>query len=236
VEIIRSTDRGYNDHGWLKTYHTFSFAEYYNRERTQFGALRVLNDDIVEVKNGFGIHPHQNMEIISIPLSGSLEHKDSTGIHGIITQDEVQVMSAGTGVNHSEMNPGDIAVNFLQLWIVPDKMNVEPRYDQKAFDKKGSLYKLQLLVSPDGRENSLWIYQQAFISRVQMNQGNKYEYKRFYEDHGVLIFLLKGRIQIGSETIHERDTILADTNDKVRITSSSTGTEILFVEVPMLTE
>jgi redox-sensitive bicupin YhaK (pirin superfamily) len=235
VEIIRSEERGFFDHGWLKTYHTFSFAEYYNPQRMHFGAIRVLNDDVVDPHMGFGTHAHQNMEIISVPLQGALKHKDSMGTSGVITSGEVQVMSAGTGINHSEMNAGDVPVNFLQIWIFPDKKNVKPRYDQKEFKSKNKENIQQLLVSPDGREDSLWIYQKAYISKLQLTGTKEYKYSRYRKENGILSFLIQGQIVISEIEINERDTILTPGNEKIIITQYSDVSEILFIEVPMLT-
>ena len=233
MEIIRSGDRGYFNHGWLKTHHTFSFADYYNAQRMRFGAIRVLNDDVVEANQGFGTHPHQNMEIISIPLYGALEHVDSTGISGIITSQEVQVMSAGTGVYHSEMNPLDEAVNFLQIWIFPDKKNVNPRYEQKSFESNDRKEKLQLLVSPDGRDDSLWIHQQAFISRIKIIRNSEFKYQRYMHQNGILTFIINGRVQTNGSELEKRDTILSSKSESIKISALSNDVDILFIEIPM---
>jgi quercetin 2,3-dioxygenase len=233
MEIIRSGDRGYFNHGWLKTHHTFSFADYYNAQRMRFGAIRVLNDDIVEANQGFGTHSHQNMEIISIPLYGALEHKDSTGISRIITSQEVQVMSAGTGVYHSEMNPLDEAANFLQIWIFPDKKNVNPRYKQKSFQANNRKEKLQLLVSPDSRDESLWIHQQAFISRINISRNTEFKYPRYVNQKEILTFIIDGRIQINGLELEKRDTILSDKSESIKIAALSNEVDILFIEIPM---
>lgn len=232
MEIIRNKDRGFYDHGWLKTYHTFSFARYYNPDRIHFGALRVVNDDWVEGNQGFGSHPHDNMEIISIPLAGKLEHKDSTGTSGVIHPGEVQVMSAGTGVVHSEKNPDIEPVQFLQIWIIPNRKNVTPRYDQKRFEEEGCIGQPQLLVSPDGMADSLWIYQNAFISRLKLDKGTSFAYERFSGENGVLTFLLEGSVTVNDMEMNRRDTLLAMPESKLDF-NSQTKSEFLFIEVPM---
>jgi redox-sensitive bicupin YhaK (pirin superfamily) len=161
--IHTANSRGHANHGWLDAHHTFSFAGFYNPERVHFGALRVLNDDIVAPGKGFGMHPHDNMEIISIVLKGAIKHKDNMGNEGIVHAGEIQVMSAGTGVHHSEYNPSaDEYLNLLQIWLFPQERQVTPRYDQKAFDPKDRQNTLQLVISPDGEAGSLWIQQQAW--------------------------------------------------------------------------
>jgi quercetin 2,3-dioxygenase len=233
LKIIKSSDRGNYDHGWLKTSHVFSFADYYNPSQMNFGVLRVLNDDYVASYKGFGTHPHSNMEIITIPIEGSLEHADSTGIKGIIRPDEVQVMSAGTGIRHSEQNAGDIPVNFLQIWIFPKENNVTPRYDQKYFKSDGQSDKYQLLVSPDGRDNSLMIHQNAFISRRFIKQSEAFMYRCYKKDNGLFLFVIEGSLIIENNELLKRDS--------VSITNIGEGIEIkpainsyfLFIEVPL---
>jgi quercetin 2,3-dioxygenase len=232
MEIIRSNERGYFDHGWLQTYHTFSFADYYNPQRIHFGVLRVVNDDFVEGNQGFGTHPHKNMEIISIPLSGKLAHKDSTGTSGVITPGEVQVMSAGTGVTHSEKNPDKDPVQFLQIWIFPNKKDVTPRYDQKIFNEQERLNKIQLLVSPNGRDNSLRIYQNAFLSRMRSDTQHTFSYNRYAKENGVFVFLLEGKAVLDEVVLNRRDTALIEPETNISIQSTQTS-EFLFIEVPM---
>ncbi len=231
MEVIRANERGYFDHGWLKTYHTFSFADYYNPERMHFGLLRVVNDDVVERNQGFGTHGHQNMEIISIPLSGKLEHRDSTGRGGIIHPDEVQVMSAGTGVLHSENNPAPEPVNFLQIWIFPDTKDVEPRYEQKKFDELGWNNRFQLLVSPNSAEGSLWIHQNAFLSRINITDGQSFTYKRYDNKNGVYLFVLEGSIRVEEFNCNRRDSLLVNPGENLEVVPSG-KTKLLFIEVP----
>jgi len=233
TEIIRSEDRGSFDHGWLKTYHTFSFADYYDPKRVNFGTLRVLNDDFVEPHNGFGMHPHQNMEIITIPLYGSLEHEDSMGSKGIIVSGEVQVMSAGSGIVHSEKNPADEPVNLLQIWIFSNKKNVSPRYDQKKFDENAWIDKFQLLVSPDGRNDSLWIHQDAFLSRIKCSTGGSINYAAYHEDNGIFLFVLEGSAEIEGQKLNHRDSISITDETNIKIQPKA-GSEYLIIEVPMM--
>ena len=190
--------RGAANHGWLKSHHSFSFANYYNPERMNFGVLRVLNDDIVQPKMGFGTHPHQNMEIISIPLRGALSHKDNMNNKRSIEVGEVQVMSAGTGLTHSEFNDSKTEeVNFLQLWIVPEEQNVTPNYEQKLFDVQGRVNKFQTLVSPQDNlvEGSLGIHQQASILTGSFDKGKESSYT-INKGKGVYVFLLEGEIEV----------------------------------------
>lgn len=232
MEIIRSGERGFYDHGWLKTYHTFSFADYYNPQRVHFGALRVVNDDHVEGYHGFGTHPHDNMEIISIPLSGKLAHEDSTGTSGVIAPGEVQVMSAGTGVMHSEKNPEKEPVQFLQIWIFPNKKNVTPRYDQNGFHDEDYINKIQLLVSPDGRDDSLWIYQNAFLSRAKYDNQKTISYHPFVKKNGVFVFLLDGKALINEVELNRRDTVLMQSGSDITLQTMEFS-EFIFIEVPM---
>jgi redox-sensitive bicupin YhaK (pirin superfamily) len=233
MEIIRSNEKGFFDHGWLKTYHTFSFADYYNPKRMHFGMLRVVNDDIVEGNQGFGKHPHNDMEIISIPLYGSLAHKDSTGGEGVIATGEVQVMSAGTGVFHSERNPDTEAANFLQIWIFPKEKNVPPRYGQKKFDDNGWTDQFQLLVSPDGRNESLWIHQDAYLSRIKSSHNKAFVYEQYVKMNGVFLFVLEGKAGINSHILNRRDTFLAQPDESLEIVPEP-DSQLLFIEVPMV--
>ena len=231
MEFIRANDRGYFDHGWLKTFHTFSFADYQNPSRMNFGKLRVFNDDTVEGHQGFGMHPHDNMEIISIPLEGSLAHKDSLGEEGIITRNEVQVMTAGTGIMHSEYNPLEEESNFLQIWIFPDSLNLRPRYEQRKFEKSG-WNNVQLLVSPDEREGSLMIHQNTFLSRLSIRKGNTFFYEPFDPENGVMLFVIGGETSLNNEPIHPRDTVLVNPVETI-ILNAASDTYLLFIEVPM---
>jgi redox-sensitive bicupin YhaK (pirin superfamily) len=233
AEIIQSKDRGSFDHGWLKTFHSFSFADYYDPKHINFGTLRVVNDDLVEPHNGFGMHPHQNMEIITIPLSGSLQHEDSMGSKGVITAGEVQVMSAGTGIVHSEKNPADVPVNLLQIWIFTNQKNVSPRYEQKKFDEKARIDNFQLLVSPDGRNNSLWIHQDAFLSRIKCLKEDSYNYSLYEEDNGVFLFVIEGSAEIDGKKLNRRDSISVTGESNISIKPKA-GSEFLIIEIPLM--
>tara|TARA_R110002072_G_scaffold109335_7_gene236628 strand:- start:11746 stop:12459 length:714 start_codon:yes stop_codon:yes gene_type:complete len=227
--------RGAANHGWLKSHHSFSFANYYNPERMNFGVLRVLNDDIVQPKMGFGTHPHQNMEIISIPLKGALSHKDNMNNKRSIEVGEVQVMSAGTGLTHSEFNDSKTEeVNFLQLWIVPEEQNVTPNYEQKLFDVQGRVNKFQTLVSPQDNlvEGSLGIHQQASILTGSFDKGKESSYT-INKGKGVYVFLLEGEIEVSGETLYKRDALGVWDTDSI-IIKSQENSEILLIDVPMI--
>ena len=233
--LYKADSRGYANHGWLKSHHTFSFAGYHNPERMHFGALRVFNDDVVQPKMGFGTHPHDNMEIISIPLKGTLSHKDNMDNKRAITPQEVQAMSAGTGLTHSEFNDSaNEAVNFFQLWIIPDSRNVSPRYEQKNFDEAQRNNKLQVLVESVAStdESTLKIHQDAKISRISLEEGQSIDYTLKSNDHGVFIMNISGTTQVADQALDERDAIGISEVDSLRILSTAAA-DILFVEVPM---
>jgi len=200
-----------------------------------FGALRVLNDDIVQPKMGFGTHPHDNMEIISIVLEGSLEHKDSMGNGSVIKKGEVQVMSAGSGVKHSEFNPSaDELVNFFQIWLFPDKKNVDPRYDQKLFDDADSENQWKLMVSPDGSNNSMWIHQDAWLSMANFEEGQSVEYSLKNKENGVFLMVVEGEVDVDEYTLTKRDAAgLTAVGDTMQIESKK-NSKLLLIEVPMV--
>lgn len=231
--IHRANTRGYADHGWLKSYHTFSFAGYYNPERMHFGKLRVLNDDVIEGGSGFGMHPHNNMEIISIPLKGALHHRDSSGSDDIVAKNKVQVMSTGKGIMHSEHNAfPDRDTNFLQIWIYPKSMNIEPRYNSQDFNPGMWHNKFQLLVSPDGSNNSLTIHQKAWLSRISLDNNAQADYRLYSETNGVYLFLIDGEIKINGETLHPRDGA-GITGEDVMSLAAAKESDILVFEVPL---
>jgi len=231
--IHKADTRGLADHGWLNSHHTFSFANYYNADRMGFGALRVINDDVVSASKGFGAHPHNNMEIISIPLEGSLKHKDNVGNEHVIKKGEIQAMSAGTGIVHSEFNnSSDSDVNFLQIWVLPKKLNIKPNYSQKEFSEKFRVNQFQLIVSPDGRQNSVEINQDAFFSLVKLEKGIELQYTKYLKDNGVYIFTLEGDIKVDGQSLAKRDGLGIEKKDKLNIKSDSIS-EILIMEVPM---
>lgn len=233
--IHKSDSRGYADHGWLKSHHTFSFAGYHDQNRMNFGALRVLNDDLVQPKMGFGTHPHKNMEIISIPLKGALSHKDNMGNKRAIEVGEVQVMSAGTGLTHSEFNDsGSDEVNFLQLWIIPKEMNVKPNYQQKKFDEKLRKNAIQTLVAPKNNlvDEALPISQQAYIYRTDLDKGSSIDIRLKDENNGFYIFILEGKVRVEEEQLSKRDAIGISETESVRIEGAE-DCEVLIIEVPM---
>lgn len=231
--LHKSDTRGHANHGWLDTHHTFSFANYYDEERMHFGALRVLNDDYVDGGMGFGKHPHDNMEIISIPLSGDLEHKDSMGNTTVIKQNDVQIMSAGTGVQHSEYNKNKgEKVNFLQLWIFPKIRNITPRYDQKTFDPADRLNKLQQIVSPVETDPGVTINQDAWLHLGNFENGFNSNYTIHQKGNGVYVFVLNGDVTINDQKLNKRDGLGIWETDKFSITANSNA-EILLIEVPI---
>lgn len=230
--IHKSETRGHVNHGWLDAHHSFSFGQWYNPERVHFGKLRVLNDDIVKAGFGFGKHPHDNMEIITIPLSGALEHKDSTGGHGIIAKNDVQVMSAGSGIEHSEFNHSKTEdVNLFQLWIFTNQKDVAPRYDQQTFSAADRQNKFQTVVSPFGNDG-LWIYQDAWISLGNFDAENLSSYKVKKQGNGIYLLVIEGEVEIDGNILSKRDAIGIWDTDAINILSK-TNTEILLVEVPM---
>jgi quercetin 2,3-dioxygenase len=231
--IHRANTRGYFNHGWLKTYHSFSFAGYYDKSRVHFGLLRVLNDDIIEAGEGFGTHPHDNMEIVTIPIYGELAHKDSMGHEEILTANEVQVMSAGSGLTHSEYNASDKdPVSLLQIWVFPKEHDVEPRYDQKIFDPFLMKNNVFTVVSPEKKEDILWLNQDAYFSLSDLDKEKTIEYKINKEGNGVYIFVIDGKIQVEEETLDKRDGMGLEGISSVNIKAIS-DSKILFIEIPM---
>ncbi|MBK9285996.1 MAG: pirin family protein [Sphingobacteriaceae bacterium] len=231
--IHKANTRGKADHGWLQSYHTFSFAGYYNPERMHFGVLRVLNDDTVQGGMGFGQHPHENMEIISIPLEGELEHKDSMGNTSVIRKGEIQVMSAGTGIQHSEFNHSKSeAVKFLQIWIFPNKKNVQPRYDQIKINEETKQNQLQQILSPLADDEGVWIHQNAWFHLGKFDKGQEVNYLFKDKANGLYVFVLKGNININDANLNERDGFGIWEIDHVKIKTDS-DTEFLLMEVPM---
>ena len=232
--IHKANERGIADHGWLKTAHSFSFANYYNPEKVHFGKLRVLNDDIVAPSKGFGMHPHEDMEIITIPLSGALKHSDNMGNEGVITTGEVQVMSAGSGVLHSEFNASDSEpVSLFQIWVFTDEKGHEPRYDQKKFNPKERKNKWQLLISPDGQNDSLWIHQNAFISVIDIENEISVDYELKAEENGVYFMLIEGQATIDDAPLEKRDAVGFWEIIKPMKISFSKKSKLLAIEVPM---
>jgi redox-sensitive bicupin YhaK (pirin superfamily) len=230
----KAEERGHADHGWLNAHHTFSFASWHNPNQMNFGMLRVLNDDVVEGGKGFGRHPHDNMEIVTIPLEGALEHKDSIGSVGIIRKDEIQIMSAGTGVYHSEVNASKSEpAKILQTWVFPKIKNIEPRYDQKTFPRQNRINKILNIVSPDREsKETMWINQDCWYSLGSFEVEKDIEYKMHREGNGVYIFVIEGKIKVDGIDVSKRDGIgVWDVNEfPIDVIP---GTELLLIEVPM---
>jgi quercetin 2,3-dioxygenase len=232
--LHKAATRGDANHGWLHSRHTFSFADYYDPERMNFGALRVLNDDFVEAGMGFGTHPHNNMEIVSIPLEGDLEHKDNMGTVSLIKKGDIQVMSAGTGITHSEYNKNrDKPVKFLQIWVIPDEKNVKPRYDQITLNSNDRHNKLQQIVSPSPDDAGVWIHQQSWFHLGQFDKGISFGYDLKKKGNGVYVFVLRGDVKANETTLAERDGLGIWDTDKISFVSLSQDMEILLMEVPM---
>lgn len=231
--LHKAETRGHAQHGWLDAHHTFSFANYHDPARMHFGVLRVLNDDIIDGGGGFGMHPHDNMEIITIPIEGELEHKDSMGNVGVIRQNEVQVMSAGTGVYHSEYNKNpDKKINLLQIWIFPNKRNVTPRYDQITFDPKDRVNKLLQIVSPSANEKGLWIHQDAWFHLGNFDKDLSIDYTLKKKGNGIYLFVISGSVFVEDQLLNKRDGMGVWAIDKIKI-KAETKSEILIMEVPM---
>lgn len=232
--IHPANKRGMANHGWLKSAHSFSFANFYDPEKMGFGTLRVLNDDFVEGGMGFGTHPHDNMEIISIALEGELEHQDSMGNKAVIKPGEVQIMSAGTGIKHSEKNKSnEQAVKFLQIWVMPKQRNIAPRYDQQFFDPKERKNSFQTVVSPDSSdEKGVKINQDAWFSMVDLEKEKSVSYDIKMKDNGVYIFVLEGEIEIAEKKLGKRDAIGISQSDSFEIKGTSNAS-LLLMEIPM---
>lgn len=234
--IHKAEDRGFANHGWLQANHSFSFANFYDPEKVHFGVLRVLNDDIIGPKMGFGTHPHDNMEIITIPLKGLLKHRDNMGDEWIpVKPGEVQIMSAGTGVQHSEINGSESEhLALFQIWIMPNKRHVKPRYDQKMFDVEERKNKLQVLVTSidENHEGSLKIHQDAIISRIDLDKGSAFKYTLKSANHGVYVMNVHGKVTINNTLLETRDAIgVSDANSFEINVKQDSG--LLFIEVPM---
>lgn len=229
--IHRAGSRGKAEHGWLHSFHTFSFAGYHDPERMGFGTLRVLNDDVVQAGKGFDTHPHDNMEIVSIPLAGALRHKDSLGNVHVIRTGEVQVMSAGTGITHSEYNDSDDEpVNFLQIWILPKERNIEPHYGQAMFDLANRRNRFQLVVSPDGRDQSLAINQDTFFSLAHIVNGKTAHYAQYAKGNGTYLFVLEGQVEVAGEQLNKRDALGLWDNRSMDIRATEDA-QLLCIEV-----
>ena len=231
--IHRASDRGVQDHGWLKAAHSFSFGNYHDSSKMNFGLLRVLNDDVVSAGMGFGTHGHDNMEIVTIPLKGSLAHKDSLGSNGNISSEEVQIMSAGSGIEHSEFN-GSLTeeVNLLQIWVFPKQRNIEPRYDQMKYDLEKNRNSFLTLVSPEEKEGIMWINQDAVFSLGMFDKSKLVNYNIKNPGNGAYVFIIEGKAEIEGTDLGKRDALgISDTeNIAVRAIEES---KILIIEIPM---
>ncbi|HXA02638.1 MAG TPA: pirin family protein [Cytophagaceae bacterium] len=231
--VHRSEDRGAADHGWLKARHSFSFAGYYNPAKTHFGTLRVLNDDSIAAGKGFGSHPHDNMEIVTIPLEGDLAHQDNMGNKSVIRKNDVQIMSAGTGVVHSEFNNSKTDyVKLLQIWIFPKIEDIKPRYEQKTYTHEDRKNKFQVVVSPDTNDGGVWINQDAYFSLGDFEKGKDTSYKIRKPENGAYIFILEGSVEINGEKLNRRDAIGISNFEKVDIKINENA-EILLIDLPM---
>ncbi|MFN3756184.1 MAG: pirin family protein [Flavobacterium sp.] len=231
--LHKANSRGHADHGWLQAYHSFSFSNWYNPEKVHFGVLRVLNDDTIAAGMGFGMHPHDNMEIITIPLEGDLAHKDSMGNEAIIKFGDVQVMSAGTGVRHSEFNPNaDQRTKLLQIWLFPNRQNVEPRYQQISLNVEDRHNRLQQILSPHSEDEGVWIHQDAWFHMGKFEEGISTEYELKKKGNGIYLFVISGTISINDTVLETRDAIGISNSQKINI-KAETHAEFLIIDLPM---
>ncbi|RZJ99714.1 MAG: pirin family protein [Flavobacterium sp.] len=233
--LHKANTRGHANHGWLDSHHTFSFANYHNPERMHFGVLRVLNDDRVDAGMGFGKHPHDNMEIISIPLEGDLRHEDSMGNKAVIKKGDIQVMSAGTGIFHSEYNDSkENLTKFLQIWVYPNKKNVAPRYDQITLNEADRHNKLQQIISPNADDEGVWIHQDAWFHLGDFDKDFNTTYNLKKAGNGIYAFVLKGDFTIGNIELNQRDGLGIWDTSSIDIKANSEDAQILLMEVPMM--
>jgi len=231
--LHRADTRGAADFGWLKARYTFSFANYHDPKRIHFGVLRVLNDDVVDAGMGFGTHPHDNMEIITIPLEGAIAHKDSMGNGSVIHAGDIQVMSAGSGITHSEYNHfKDQAARLLQIWVFPNKKNVEPRYGQVRLDISQQQNRFQQIVSPDPNDEGLWIHQDAWFHLGRFEKGIELDYHLRRPENGVYIFVIKGEVQVNGQALFTRDGLGIYGEETVHFISGADETQILLMDIP----
>lgn len=233
MTLHKAADRGSADYGWLKPNYYFSFSSYHNSEKVRFGLLRVLNDDYIAGGGAFSTHPHDNMEIVTIPFTGALKHKDSTGSEGVIKAGDVQIMSAGSGVLHSEANASATdPVTLFQIWVFPKERNIEPRYDQKTFDVAQRLNNWQYVVSPLEQDGGLWINQEARFAMTKLEAGKSIQYTGAFAGNGFYLVVISGRIQIDETILGSRDAAAIENADHINITAQE-ETEVLLIEVPM---
>ncbi|MEN9609438.1 MAG: hypothetical protein RLZZ628_252 [Bacteroidota bacterium] len=231
--LHKANSRGHARHGWLETHHTFSFANYYDPRRMNFGVLRVMNDDVIAPSMGFGMHPHQNMEIITIPLEGALEHKDSMGNQAVIQTGEIQVMSAGKGIYHSEYNHSRTHfVQLLQIWMFPNQQNVEPRYDELKLNPADRQNQFQQILSPNPEDAGVWVHQNAWFHLGSFDKGMDTEYVMKAKGNGLYLFVVEGNVQVGEQLLERRDGYGVQNIDKIALRMLEKA-EILLMEVPM---
>ena len=231
--LHKAETRGRAEHGWLHSRHSFSFADYYDPERMGFGALRVINDDIVAPGAGFGTHAHDNMEVISIPLQGSLRHEDSMGNVQVIRQGEVQIMSAGTGIRHSEYNASDVdPVNFLQIWVIPKQRDIAPRYDQQEFPAANREDRFQTVVAHDSEDGAVWINQDAWFSLGDFRAGHRERCRLHSDESGVYVLVLEGEVEVAGQCLGRRDGLGISESDEIEI-AAATDCQLLVMEVPL---
>lgn len=236
IDLHPASSRGTADHGWLKTAYSFSFSSYYNPERIHFGALRVLNDDSVAAGMGFGKHPHDNMEIVTIPLKGALAHEDSTGTKGIVEVGDVQIMSAGSGLYHSEFNASQTeSVELFQIWVLPKLKDISPRYDQRKYNPDEFKGQWKTIVAPLGTENDcLLVNQDTYFNLSELENETKLDYKFHGSDKGVFIMVIEGSIDVGNQTLAKRDAIAISETEMVSIVSKEAKTKVMLIEIPMV--
>jgi redox-sensitive bicupin YhaK (pirin superfamily) len=231
--LHKANTRGHADHGWLNAYHSFSFASWYNPDRVQFGMLRVLNDDTVAAGMGFGTHPHDNMEIITIPLEGDLAHKDSMGNTEVIKTGDVQVMSAGTGIQHSEFNPNaDQHTKLFQIWVFPKYRNVTPRYQQITLDVTEQKNNFAQILSPKADDAGVWIYQDAWFYLADFDKGFSKTYSINKEGNGMYVFVISGTITVDGQELETRDGLGLSDFETIEISATSDA-KFLLMEIPM---
>lgn len=231
--LFKASDRGSGDYGWLKPNYYFSFGQYHDPSKVHFGMLRVLNDDFIAGGGAFPTHPHDNMEIVTIPFTGALKHKDSTGGEGIIKAGDIQIMSAGSGVQHSEANESATdPVTLFQIWVFPKERNIKPRYDQKTFDINERVNKWQTIVSPIEADNALWINQDARFSLTHLEKGKEISYSTAFADNGVFLVVIDGSVKAGGQVLNKRDALGISETDSFTLTAEA-DSSLLAIEIPM---
>ncbi|HSH67081.1 MAG TPA: pirin family protein [Bacteroidia bacterium] len=231
--VHKASERGHADHGWLNAHHSFSFADYHDPSKVHFGLLRVLNDDIIAPGKGFGMHPHDNMEIVTIPLKGQLEHRDSMGNIGVIHPNEIQAMSAGSGITHSEYNHSKSEeVNILQIWVFPKERNIEPRYEQQVFSDADKDQKFKTIVAPVKSPDVMWINQDAYFSIGKFKANQSVNYQIQHSGNGAYIFVIEGTAVIANQQLSKRDAMGISETDQFTIQLIA-DSELLVIDVPM---